>query len=293
MKGLNMANKETTTTVASVKDILGIIDQINDTFAYGVWIPSLKREVLFKEITTSQQKKLIKSIIDSPVYNTQFIFALYQVIKENCAEKDVNLDELTILDKFFISFAMRSASIDDVWEMDFGKNNKRGFSLKKIIDDAKLVEFNIDNKVVEDGPYSAECGIPLISNEFNIERELRSSSNDETIEGLNIKKTGAARQMMGDIFVSELVKHIRKITIKRSDEESLNITFDNNMTAQNKIAIIEKLPAKLIGLILDYIEETKKEVDKILLFKTVFIDGGKEIPMEERLDLDGRFFTKS
>jgi len=40
-------NKEVINTTGSVEDVLNLIDRVNETFSYGVWIPSLNKEVMF------------------------------------------------------------------------------------------------------------------------------------------------------------------------------------------------------------------------------------------------------
>ena len=70
------------TKLESLESVLDLMDRVNETFAYGVWVPSLNKEIMFREINTSQQKRLIKSVIDSPIYHTEFIFTLRQILKE-------------------------------------------------------------------------------------------------------------------------------------------------------------------------------------------------------------------
>ena len=77
---------EQNNSVKNINDILNVMNRANEVFSYEIWIPSLQKDVMFREMTTSQQKRLIKSVIDSPIYNTEFIFAISQIIKENCAE---------------------------------------------------------------------------------------------------------------------------------------------------------------------------------------------------------------
>ena len=55
-----------------VKDILDAINKVNDKNVYAVYVPSLKTDVMFREMNTKQEKMLIKTIVDSPVYNTEF-----------------------------------------------------------------------------------------------------------------------------------------------------------------------------------------------------------------------------
>ena len=112
-----MSEERVQEKMGSIDEVLGLMDRVNEVFAYEVWVPSLKRNVMFREINTNQQKRLIKAIIDSPIYNTEFIFALRKVIKENCSDPEVNVDELTIIDKLIIALKMRSVSVSDTLEL--------------------------------------------------------------------------------------------------------------------------------------------------------------------------------
>ena len=282
-------NSNVTDSTASISSILDVINRVNESFVYGVWVPSLKREVSFRELNTAQQKRIIKSIVDSPVYNSQFIVTLYQIIKENCAE-NIDIDQLTIVDKLFIGLKIRSASVSDTWEIEFDKSNKRGFSLEKIIEQGKTL--NLTNKEITEGSYVVNCRIPTIEVEYLTEKELRGDV-DKKIDDLNLKTTREFQAIIGDVFSNEIVKHIEKITIIKDASEKIEICFDNKISYSNKLAIIEKMPAKVIKEIMDYINEQKKELDKVVLFKTTIVKDGKEEVLEERLTLDGRFFIKS
>ena len=66
------------TTNNDTSSLLAAMKEANQSFKYDVMIPSLNRNVPFSEISTAQQKKLIKSIIDSEIYNTEFILCMYE-----------------------------------------------------------------------------------------------------------------------------------------------------------------------------------------------------------------------
>ena len=36
--------------VESLGNVLDLMDRVNETFAYGIWVPSLNKEVMFREI---------------------------------------------------------------------------------------------------------------------------------------------------------------------------------------------------------------------------------------------------
>ena len=121
----NIINPVTVEQTFKIEDVLNIVKKVNDTFAYEVFIPSLNKSILFREINTSQQKRLIKAIIDSPVFNTEFIFTLRQIIKENCVDEKLDIDQLTILDKFIISLIMRSVSVGNSYEVELECSNDK------------------------------------------------------------------------------------------------------------------------------------------------------------------------
>lgn len=288
--------KQKETSVKTVEDldkILNTMNRVNETFAYEVWIPSLNKEIMFREINTSQQKRLIKSIIDSPVYNTEFIFTLRQILKENCIDTKINVDELTILDKLFIAIKMRSVSIGDAVEIEItGEDDKpitRGIGLTKIIDSAKK-KINVPKpKNIKDdsGVYTVECSIPSILTEYKLEDELRKNS-----EEVDINSPEKLRQTIGDAFIGEVVKYIKSITIEDKDE-TLKFVFDDNVSFRNRIALVEKLPTKLLEKVVSYINEVKVELDKVVLINVEVERDGKKEKVEERLTIDGSFFTYS
>lgn len=89
---------------------MNIIDTSN-TGIYDIYVPSLSAVLPFKEINTSQQKKIAKSIISGDdVYCTEFYYCALQIIKENAVDP-ITLDNLTIHDLLVILIAMRANSL--------------------------------------------------------------------------------------------------------------------------------------------------------------------------------------
>jgi len=279
----------TTEKLENIENILGLMDRVNESFCYEVWVPSLNRNVMFRELNTAQQKRLIKSIIDSPVYNTEFIFTLRQILKENCADS-IDIDALTIIDKLVIALKIRSLNISDVVEMEFDKNNKRAFSIEKILNDVKTnLSLPAPRQISDDkGIYTLTCSVPTIGAEYRLEKELRDNQNIN-----EIKTTEELRNTIGTAFINELVKYVDTISIKTSDTEITDINL-NAVNFKNRITLIEKIPEKITNKLIEYINEIKKETDKIILFKFDITkeDGSKET-IEERLTIDSGFFTAS
>jgi len=276
-----------------INNALDLINRANESFCYEVWVPSLKRNVMFREINTSQQKRLIKSIIDSPIYNTEFIYTLKQVIEENCADKTVIVDNLTIIDKMFIAIAMRAVSTNDVLEFQIPiseeKNVQRAISLSKLLTDSKD-KTNIPepiNLVDEKNIFSLNCSIPTIKTEYDLEKEKR----DVLITEKPPQTPEQLRETIGDIFISELVKYVNSITININN--TVNKIDFSGLSFDDRIKLFEKLPIKLIEKLLDYSNKIKEEIDKVVLIKFDVDVNGKVETIERRLTIDGNFFINS
>jgi len=292
-KEIVMTEESVKSSIEDVDEIINLMDRVNETFAYGIWIPSLKKDVMFREINTAQQKRLAKAIIDSPVYNTEFIFTLRQIIKENCVDK-INTDDLTLFDKLMIALKMRNVSIGDIIEIeipisDDGKETiKRGVSIDKIINDAKKKIKIPDDCSFEssDGSYKLDCSIPTIGTEYTLEMELREHSD---ISGIDTPDE--LRKTIGDAFINEIVKYINVLTIK-TDDNIVTINL-NDVSFRNRIAMIEKIPSKLIDKVIKYISDVKEELSNVTVLNLSYEKDGKTKKVKERLTIDGSFFTSS
>lgn len=276
-------SKEKTGTI---NDVLDILNRAQESFGYEIFIPSLQKNVMFRQINTNQQKRLLKSIIDNPAYNTEFIFTFKQIIEENCIEK-IDFNQLTIYDKLIIALTMRSMSIGDDYEVTFTTDNNQTanlvLSLKALCDKA-LSEINITSTTISDeqGKIQIKCDIPTIWEEYKLENELHK--NVKT----NIKTDSELRETIGEVFINEIVKYIRALEIKNEKDEIIEIDMQT-MTFKERIKIIDNLGAKLTKEILKYMKTVNEEFAKVTIVK--LDHNGKTY--EERLKIDAGFFTPS
>lgn len=283
----NVENK-----TAKLEDLLKVMARANEVFAYEVFVPSLNKNVMFREMNTSQQKRVVKAVIDSPVYNTEFIFTLRQIMKENCVDPNIDIDSLTLIDKLFISLKMRAISIGNQVEWTF-KCSKCDAELKRGIGLVDLIEKNKDHipelgapKFSDDKQvYTVYCSVPTIGTEYKLEDELRKNVKD-----IEIKDFAELRKTVGDAFIGELAKYINQIDVKQDEDSQVRIPL-NDLTFRERIALIEKLPRKLTEKIVDYINKTTVAVEKITLFDFTCDKCGAII--REGLKIDSSFFTPS
>lgn len=278
---------------ANINDLIGIMNKANDTFAYSIYVPSLERDVMFREINTAQQKKLVKSIIDSPIFNTEFIFALREIIKENCTDESVDVDALTIYDKLAISLGMRVYSIGSdlvVTAKCPTCEKKHGIkiNLADLLEEVKTkISVKSSEEIVDDsGTFKVFCRIPTISTEYKLESEFRKNTKIE------VKDEKELRETLGNVFISELVKFVEKIEIADKENGKIIELDLNTMKFADRIKLIERLNVKLLKKIIEYISGIKKEFDKIFLVK-MDCDCESKTEITQRFSIDSNFFIIS
>ena len=280
-----MSNEGTEKT-GTIKDVLNILNRAQESFGYEIFIPSLQKTVMFRQINTNQQKRLLKSIIDNPAYNTEFIFTFKQIIEENCIEK-LDFNQLTIYDKLIIALTMRSMSIGDDYEVHFTTDDKQKvnlvLSLKALCDKA-IAEINVTSATISDeqGKIQIKCDIPTIWDEYKLENELHKNVKS------NIQTDNELRETLGEVFINEIVKFTRTLTIKNENDELIEIDMQS-MPFKDRIKIIGDLGAKLTKEILKYMKKVNEEFAKVTIVK--LDHNGKTY--EERLKIDASFFTPS
>ena len=236
----------------SMNDVLGAIKGVQEKNVYPIFIPSLQKDVLFKEMTTRQEKMIVKTIVDSPIYNSEFIFAIRTIIKENCAE-DIDIDSLTIIDKTAICLTMRMQSIGNEFDYLFTEEDRtKTIKISDYVKKFKTIKIPKD-KVVGTDDIKVLCGYPSIVTEYDLEREFRSS-----VDALEIDSLNDARDAIGDVFTNELVKYIKEITIIHDGNEMQLNMEDYNF--KNRISILEEIGNSIANEILTYIEDSNKNV---------------------------------
>lgn len=281
-----MENTDVQTKTGSITDLIKMINRAKETFQYEVYIPSLKKHVMFREISTNQQKRLIKAIIDNQAFNTEFIFCLHQIILENCTET-IDLKTLNIYDKLIIALTMRAMSISNDLDITFTIPDtqdviKRRISIKDLIDVA-INKVDIQQVTITDqrNVFTLVCDLPSIEDEYNLEKELRKNiTNNE------IKTQSDLRDTVGEVFTNETVKYIKKITLPTDDGNTMDIDM-KSLPFQNRLSILATLPAQVTNEVLKYIAHVQEEFGKVLLFSEVI--NGKKV--EQRLKIDASFFT--
>jgi hypothetical protein len=262
------------TSTDNVQNIIELLKEIDKSNVYNVFLPSLQKEVEFKQLNAEQFKRLIKTVVDSPIYNTEFIITINSIIKENIIDPEINVSNLNVFDKLLFLIKTRIDCIspeytfnftdDEVKENDLPENNKT-VNLTEHYTNFLSQQKQFPSKELTLDQYSVLCSLPTLSTENKLEKELHTNTK------LEISSAEELRTTVGETFINELSKYIEVIKI---GETTLSL---DTLNFKNRVKVVEQLPTKAINSILKYIEEYKKIVDPLTTYK---------------LDIQGKTITK-
>ena len=236
-----------------IKDFLGKIEELNNS-KFDTFCISSGEKIKCSILTFKQQKELLSSPIDGISGIIKFQKILNEILSENTGTS------LLISDKLPIILKIRSESID--------KHIKVGdtdIPLDDIIKKSEKMEFSYEKEV--NGVVSVKLHIPTLYEEnkilqYAIEQFKRDGDD-------NVKN-------VGNIYTYEIVKFIKSVSFGESVLEFSEISV------KDRIKIVENLPLSINKEIIKFIEEIKKQENKIL---EVEVDGKKHT-----IDIDVSFF---
>jgi hypothetical protein len=258
-----------TENIFNFEEALGVLQTASKTLlTTNAWIPSIKKYITLKEFTAKQQKLILESAIDSSLNKNKMSEILFSIISENCEEKDL-VNNFTIIDKLSIIFSIRS-QISEKIKITLNDNPL----IEKEVDSNDIVNKFVNythpsSEILEfsknDINIKTEISIPTLSEEIELDRKIYGEKHKETdIEELKNLITGA--------FLGESIKFIKEIIINEKAVGYDHLSYDN------KLKIVENLPAALVKLILEKILTYKKEVEELYTVKegdyssTILID---------------------
>lgn len=247
----------------SVNNILSKLKEINDLNLVPVYVPSAGKSISFKPISVKQQKDLIKSGLDGTLSGITISNTINQIILDNSVENH----SFVVTDKYPIIIALRRQSFGS--EVIIKQEDKQiKFDLDKIVS-KKLVYSSSDEHIIELTGTSLKAHLTLVSLEDDI--KINNIQLDKTRKN----KDEELSETVGSLFIYEIVKFISKIEI---DEES--VVEMSKIPIKDRLTIVENLPATLNNIILEYIQQFRKEETEYIT-----VDG-------EILPIDARLFSK-
>ena len=246
----------------NINDILKMLDTINADKAVEIYVPSLKRVVKFKSINTGQQKNLIKAAIDNPIFQTRLVYATYEIISENCLEKDV-AKTLTYIDGISILMQLRLHSYGANYLATI-QEEVYTMNISSILDNSKAVEFP-GLETFTDSVYTINVNIPTIFEHYENEKQMRGKKVTNEAETVN------AVEVVGDAFIAEISKYIKEITVNTGDSQV--VLNYKNLNYEQRYQVLDKLPVILVKSVMGYIEKVVNLQRQLLTFNGTNVQG--------------------
>ena len=202
-----------------------------------IFVPSLQTDIKFKPLTLKHQK----SILDNVELNAISIVVFYN--KLNDIIQELGNEDFNIIDRPNIILSLREKI-----------NKKYGkFNLLKLITTNREIKLIVLTKTVETNDFIFELASPSF--------KVDSESNNYLIKNFKTEN-----KLLGKLYISELTKFTKSVTIK-SDNEKVEFS---DLTIEEKFDIIENIPSSSIAEVYNYIKEVRE-------FETQFITQNDDI----------------
>jgi len=271
--------------MTSKESIISFLTELETVLKYNVYIPSLDKEVTFKQLTTEQLKQILQTAINNTIYNTDFILTINNIIKQNCLDADIDTNTFTIFDKLFFIFKTKIECISPEYSFVFTDDEINEYSLENDIYNANIVDHfdafrsikpPLEKEFVNNG-IKIKCALPTLNIESKLEEELHNNS-----VSVNALTEQEMQNIIGETFINELAKFIVNVSINDTLYDLSTLSF------KDKTSIIEKIPVSVINDIIKYIESYKNIIDKLLSY-TFVTDRG--VAFERSFPIDATFFN--
>jgi hypothetical protein len=190
-----------------------------------IFVPSLQKDVKFKPLTLKHQK----SILDNVELNAISIIVFYN--KLNDIIQELGNGDFNVVDRPNIILSLREKI-----------NKKYGkFDLSKLIESNKEIKPIDLVKTIETDDFIFELASPSF--------KIDSQSNKYLIQNFKTES-----KLLGKLYISELTKFTKSITIKNDNEK---VEF-SDLTVEEKFDIIENISSSNITEVYSYIKEIRE-----------------------------------
>ena len=213
-----------------------------------IYIPSLKENLYFKAITTSQQKDIYKNLLNNN--NTPaFILCINDIIKHNIEKKHKDIiNNLTVLDKLLILLKLRYVSMGWCIELEVTQESK-----------AIKYDYDIIN-VYENLSKQADAIQPLIINlnSLYIKCFIPQLINETALYKITTEKT--------PLYINDISLYFINCIIINN----VNVQY-SSLTLEEKKEIYSNLPASITRDIEVYVLELLEKFNTICLYSILDI----------------------
>ncbi len=248
---------------------LSVLDSLNNENATEMWVPSLGKMIRLKPLTASNQRDMIATLAGTRYFPSALAITIYDVIKDTCIDKDVDIDNLNSIDKIALVLQLRAANIQDHVSLQLDEKTqvecdvlndglpfKKSVSIKSWVKNLRTAVFDTTPEVITSGKLSVEVGIPTFASEYKFQQQIYNVSRSAK-DGQQVATT---EQILGHVFLNTICQFVRKITV-----DDITIDFAD-ATPQQCIQLVSKIRGDLlkqVGTAINKFEQTTKQLSTV------------------------------
>lgn len=221
------------------------LEAINNESIVDIYVPMAKKTKKFRPISVLQQKKIIGNIGNNPLDNIRIINALNSIITDNCCD-DISND-ISTFDREFILLNLKAQEEETKHQIQ---------------------EINAFTKTID--VEKVQHATVTFGEAITVEMQLPDLQRDSDINNwfINSNKnvSRGASELASDYFVLEIVKHIKKLTIRNE-----SVCFDDVADIGSYVKIAEQMPTSVNNAVAKFITKAKDVIEQAFKGKNLDI----------------------
>jgi len=215
------------------------------------FVLSTNNKVNFVPINIKQQKELIKTAMDGILSPISFSIVTNNIIKNNSTAQH----NFLVIDRSLILLNLRKSCVGDSITLLKG-DKKFQTTITDIINNYKpSIDLNACQTDLTEGNITVSTKLPTIEDDIKINTEVKKLFE-------KYKDEEKIREIIGELFVVELLKFIKSISFKVDTEEN-KIDF-NDLTLEQKAKAFETLPMSINNKLVDVVTIVRNEEKRLL-----------------------------
>jgi len=268
----------------NIDNVLKFLNDLSVSTSFNITVPSSNTELTFKQLNTEQLKQLLETIADNSAFNNNFNIVFYSILKNNLLTPNIDINNLTVYDAQYIALQIRANSLSEKLTVYFTDDetqtyqlpsNKHEINLKEFISHKKLNP--ILEETITENSVLLTCKTPTIKDENDFIKYFTSN--------LNTLLDKQLQNVIGEIFLYEIVKSIKDTTINNIKTDFSEITF------KDRVEIVKQLPTTLTGKIINFIEKYKQSLYDLYLVDIQTEVQEQKIILQKELPFNATLFN--
>lgn len=261
--------------MAKNTNILSKLKELSNQNKFKVFSRTLNTDIDTLPLTIKQSKEVIKTALDNILSPLTLPIATSDIIKSNTQE----FSKLSIIDKPLLLLALRANSIgtkyktkidDKEVEIDFTNN----LAQRDVVDLSTLTQQIQFNDAV------ITTRVPTLIADYNVNKECIAY-----IQNNKGKDEDKLKNLVGEVYIHEIIKFISTITFKGVDDKiEFNTEYSDDLAIKQQLEVIEVLPLSILQDLVKFISNVRDIENKPL---KVVVEG-----TEQTITLDTAFFTR-